>query len=173
MIASIVFGISVEAQTPPSDVAVRVMTYNGLKWGKSDSTARGGFMRTVMTAVQPDVLVMQEMVDVGGADVILNLLNADSVAFGRAAFVDGEDTDNMLFYRKTKVRLVSQDTIGTELRAIGEYVLTIGAASASADSIGRDTLRVYSCHLKASTGSANVAAFERMLNTSQWRKYRG
>ncbi|RMH69232.1 MAG: PKD domain-containing protein [Gemmatimonadetes bacterium] len=130
-----------------ADVTFRVMTYNGLKLDTADSD-RQTYFQTVLNHVNPDVLLMQEMVDAGGADLILNALGP---GYARATFNDGPDTDHMFFYRTSTVSFVSQAQIPTELRNISEYVATING----------NEVRFYSCHLKASTGSANEAQRDR------------
>lgn len=126
------------------DVNFRVMTYNGLKLDGTDTDRQAAF-QTVLTASNPDILLMQEIVDDGGADLILNALNAGGTQYARANFINGVDTDNMLFYRTSIGTLLSQNEIPTTLREISEYVMQIGD----------NQIRFYSAHLKASSGSTN------------------
>ncbi len=126
------------------DVNFRVMTYNGLKLDGTDTDRQAAF-QTVLEASNPDILLMQEIVDAAGADLILNALNAGGVQYARANFINGVDTDNMLFYRTSIGSLLSQNEIPTTLREISEYVMQIGD----------NQIRFYSAHLKASSGSTN------------------
>ncbi len=125
-----------------ADVPFRLMTYNGLNLDATTAQARFGHFTTILQAINPDIVLMQEVITASGADVVLDALNSAGVQYARAPFIDGYDTDNMLFYRASKVTLLSTDTIRTNLRCFGVYVVSIG---------GR-TLRLYSCHLKASEG---------------------
>ncbi len=126
------------------DVNFRVMTYNGLKLDGTDTDRQSAF-QTVLEASNPDILLMQEIVDASGADLILNALNAQGTQYSRATFLNGVDTDNMLFYRTSIGTLISQNEIPTTLREISEYVMQIGD----------NEIRFYSAHLKASSGSTN------------------
>ena len=126
------------------DINFRVMTYNGLKLDGTDTDRQAAF-QTVLEASNPDILLMQEIVDAAGADLILNSLNAGGVQYARANFINGVDTDNMLFYRTSIGSLISQNEIPTTLREISEYVMQIGD----------NQIRFYSAHLKASSGSTN------------------
>ncbi len=126
------------------DVNFRVMTYNGLKLDGTDTDRQAAF-QTVLQAANPDILLMQEIVDAAGADLILSALNAGGVQYARATFNDGVDTDNMLFYRTSIATLISQAEIPTALREFSEYVVQIGD----------NQIRFYSAHLKASQGSEN------------------
>ncbi len=120
------------------------MTYNGLKLDGTDTDRQADF-QTVLEASNPDILLMQEIVDAAGADLILSALNANGTQYARANFINGVDTDNMLFYRTSIGTLTSQSEIPTTLREISEYVMQIGS----------NEIRFYSAHLKASSGSTN------------------
>ncbi len=126
------------------DTQFRVMTYNALKFDVDDIDRQDSF-GVVFSDIQPDIVLMQEIFTAAGADVLLEALNKDGDVFSRAEFIDGPDTDHMLFYRKSVVQLLAQKYIQTELRSFAEYSVRID---------GND-LRLYSAHLKASQGSEN------------------
>ncbi len=126
------------------DIPFRVMTYNALKFSDNDQNRQSHF-EVVFRASQPDIVVMQEVVDNEGADILLAALNADSLQFAKAPFVNGYDTDNAFFYREGLVAYISQDTIATALREISEYTVRIAG----------NYLRIYSAHLKAGDGPYN------------------
>ena len=123
---------------------LRFATYNVLNFDVSSGN-RQDEMEVVFEELDADVLVVQEVIDVAGANILLNALNANGTEYARANFIDGPDTDRLLYYRTSKVSLISQDYISTSLRSIGEYTLSV------ADTI----FNVYSMHFKASTGNAN------------------
>ena len=125
-------------------VTFRVMTYNALNFSYDDSD-RADYFETIFDSTNADVILMQEMVTEAGCDTLLNRLNSDSTEFARAQFINGNDTDNILFYRTSICSLLSQDTIQTELRDISEYVLRING----------NEIRLYSCHLKSGQYSSN------------------
>ena len=138
----ILLSLNLESYTPTIDF--RVMTYNALNFSHDDGD-RAGYFKTVFDSVNADVILMQEMINEAGCDTLLNRLNTSGNEYARANFIDGYDSDNMLFYRISKCSLISQETLQTDLRDISEYVLLIGY----------DTIRFYSCHLKSSQGSSN------------------
>ena len=126
---------------------LRICTYNVLKFSESSGATRLQNMRLVIEQIDPDILVVQEMITAAGATILL-----DSVfnyrqpgAFSSGPFVDGPDTDNAIFYRNSTVQLLTNRQIPTSLRDISEYVLQANNVS----------FRIYSVHLKASRGAAN------------------
>ena len=125
-------------------VDLRFATYNVLNFDGSSGN-RQDEMEIVFEELDADVLVVQEVIDVEGADILLDALNVNGTEYARANFVDGPDTDRLLYYRPSKVSLVSQDYISTSLRSIGEYTL----------SVANTIFNVYSVHLKAATGDSN------------------
>ena len=123
---------------------LRVMTYNSLNFRGNQDADRLPYFRRVVGNVHPDVVAMQEIISDESVDQLLSfafLQNDDDWA--SAAFDDGPDTDNILFYRTSKVTLMSQRSIPTDLRDFNEYILR----PVSPDTSQR--LRMYSAHLKA------------------------
>ena len=126
-------------------IQFRVLTYNVLDFSGTSASARADDFEIVMRYINPDIVVVQELINEAGADTLLNRLNQAGIGtWSRAAFWDGPGTDNMLFYKNFIVSLVSQDTIipPDGLRAMSEYVVDVNGSQ----------LYIYSCHLKASTG---------------------
>ena len=123
---------------------LRLVTYNALNFSSSSGDRQDAF-QTVFDDLNADVVVLQEITSAGGADLLLGALNASNPLYASANFVNGNDTDHILFYNTSKVELVSQDYIPTALREIGEYTLSVDG----------EEFNVYSAHLKASQGSAN------------------
>jgi hypothetical protein len=109
-----------------------------------------------MHYVMPDVIVINELISDAGANLLLNNgLNVWGVQkYQRAAFTNGPDTDNMLFFNSDKLTLYSQDTVPTALRFFNEYVLYYNCQEPET---GDDTvfLYFYSAHLKSGTLVAN------------------
>ena len=125
----------------------RVMTYNSLRMSSNDQNRLDEF-HLVFEATNPDILLMQELENIGGAQILLAALNADTTAYSMAPYLEGDDTDNALFYRNAVVSFVSQDTIGTNLREIAEYIVNVGGHE----------VRLYGAHLKAGDGAQNQNA---------------
>ena len=124
---------------------LRFVTYNALNFD-SNSGSRQDEFEVVFDGLDADVVVMQEVNTNTGANTLLAALNGNGQQYARSDFIDGNDTDTVLFYKTAVVDLVSQDYIPTSLREIGEFTISVA-----------DTLiNIYSLHLKASTGGANV-----------------
>ncbi|MCI0516028.1 T9SS type A sorting domain-containing protein [candidate division KSB1 bacterium] len=124
---------------------VRVVTWNILNFPGSNYPARLPAFQKIMRCVQPDLLVVQEMLSQNGVDLFLNqVLNSKSDSKYQAApFVNGPDTDNALFYNATKFTLLSNRQISTVPRDISVFTLQYqGFKNAPA-------LKIYACHLKA------------------------
>lgn len=139
---------------PGPAAAVKVMTYNALNYPGASGAVREPSFRTVFQAIHPDVVVMQEMQSQVGVDQfkanVLDVVFPGEYVGG--PFVNGPDTDNMIYYRAAACSLISHIELGTALRNISRYQLRMnGYSSTAAD------LYFYSCHLKASTGAANEA----------------
>lgn len=134
------------------------MTYNALKFSDNNGD-RLHYFQTVFEAVNPDVLLIQELINEAGADSLLQALNTNGQEYEKVPFINGADTDNMLFFRASIVDFISQDTIKTDVREISEYVVTIGS----------NEVRFYCCHLKASQGAENEQ--ERLEEVTILREY--
>lgn len=151
-----------------SDTAT-IMYYNILNFPGSTPERIANF-RTVMQYTKPDLILITELLSDAGANTLLTQgLNVYGEAkYQKAPFIDGEDTDNMLFYNSDMFTLLSTDTIDTDLRAIGEYILyyNIPEPYTTQDTI---FLNMYVAHLKSSTGSANEQ--QRLAEVMQFRQH--
>ncbi|MCK5738314.1 hypothetical protein KAH55_04000, partial [bacterium] len=129
---------------------LRIVTYNLLKLSDNVAEERFGAYYNVLSGIEPDILVTQELINEAGAEKFLDsVLNKNRILYSRAHFCNGPDTDNSLFYKSDRLELLSQRQIPTALRDISEYVLRVKGT----DSVGE--FRVFSVHLKASSGSSN------------------
>ncbi len=131
---------------------IKVMYYNLLNF-PDVTPQRVDTLKTILHYDLPDVFVVNELQNNTGANSILNnALNQNGVNYyQKAAFIDGPDTDNGLFYNSNKLTLLSQQQIATVLRDISEYILYYNDPNLDANS---DTIYFYfySLHLKASQG---------------------
>jgi len=123
----------------------RIATYNALKFPESFAQSRIPYFKTVIDALDPDILVMQEFTAADGIDLFLNnVLNADeSRLFSAAPYHDGYDTDNVLFYKRRNFLLVSSRHIPTSLRDLSEFILRPQFQK------NMSNIHIYSAHLKA------------------------
>jgi len=126
----------------------KIMTYNLLNYDSSADTSRNTFFREIISATQPDILVVEEILSQSSVDVFLsNVLKAVNNNYTSGVFIDGPDTKNAVFYNNTKFKFINNTAIPTALRDINEFkVVHISTG---------DTLRIYAVHLKASSGSTN------------------
>jgi len=140
---------------------LRIATYNLLKFPSSMGTSRVPYFRTVIEALRPDILIVQELESQAGQLTFLNqVLNASTPNLYQAApFVNGFDTDNALFYRNGKVTLYGANQIHTDLRDISEYALSANGVE----------FNLYSLHLKASSGTSNEN--QRLAEATVLRNY--
>ena len=122
----------------------RFVTYNALNYG-TNSVDRQDDFQTVFDDLGADIVVMQEITSEVGADLLLGALNASGGQYARANFINGNDSDHILFYDTTTVDLISQNYLPTTLREFGEYTVRVAGTE----------FNIYSVHLKASTGSIN------------------
>jgi len=129
---------------------LRVMYYNTLNYPSGGDPNREVYFKTTNLYVQADVILINELTNGDGATTLLNdALNVyGTTHYQKAAYSNGPDTDNMLFYNSDKLVLYSQWYIPTSLRHINEYVLYYKSDDLAS---GGDTVffYFYSAHLKA------------------------
>lgn len=127
---------------------LRIATYNLLKFPSNNGAGRVPYFRTVMRALKPDILVIQELQSAQGLHTFLNeVMNpGQSDIYESAPHVDGPDTDNGLFFKRGAIALTGSRQIFTDLRNITEYALTVNG----------HLFHLYSAHLKAGTQSSDA-----------------
>ena len=142
---------------------LRIATYNLLNYPGSTSAVRNPEYRKVLSNVNPDVLVVQEMTSATGMTQFKSQVLNNSLpdTFSAIPFNDGPDTDNGLFFKASKVEYIGATYLPTSLRDIAIYTLK--------PSNSPDTLRICSLHLKASQGSANEQ--QRLAEATTLRNY--
>lgn len=140
------------AAVPPAH-ALRLVDYNITNYPSVNFPARQPYFRTIFAPLNADIVVVQEMRTQAGVDSFrTNVLNVNEPGqWASAPFFDGNDTDNALFYKPAKVQLLGAwpfyPDAPTNLRYVVCYRLKpVGYTSAAAE------FRIYSQHLKASTG---------------------
>lgn len=138
-----------KAQTPDT---LKVMSYNLLNF-PAVGPERIDTLKGILQYALPDILMVCELTSSVGADNILyNALNVGGItSYDMAAFSDGPDTDNMLYFNSDKLVLKEQHVISTALRDINEYVLYYKSLDI-ATTPDTTFFFIYICHLKASSG---------------------
>ncbi len=140
----------------PGAQALRFVQYNLTNY-PNQSSVRNPYYRTILQSLGADVVVSQEMTGTGTnppglSDFVNNVLNTlEPGQWAAAPFYNGNDTDNALFYKPSKVQILGSWAFypnpATNLRFVTVWRLKPVGYSASAAEF-----RVYSCHLKASQG---------------------
>jgi endonuclease/exonuclease/phosphatase family metal-dependent hydrolase len=127
------------------------MTWNLLNYPSvsnlsADTALRNPYYRTVIQYVNPDIMVTQENAAANSVSMFLNyVMNAGaSNQYSAGTFINGYDSDNGIFYRTFDYQFISNTAIHTDLRDINQFKLV--------HLLTGDTIRIYSCHLKASYG---------------------
>ena len=123
---------------------IRVVTYNILNFPEGMGEERIGYFRVIMDYIHPDIVVAQEVDDVGGLNLFLDsVMNYETDSFETAPFNPGEQYNyNSLFYRTTKVTHDSTKFLQVWPRDIAEYYLRTVST--------QKQFRILSLHLKAS-----------------------
>ncbi len=142
--------------------AFRIVNHNILNYPGNTSAARNPLYRTIYAPLNADIVVTEEMAtnttfpDSTGSilfrDQVLNALEPG--AWAMAPWIDGNDTDSELYYRRDKFTLIGRWAFypnpANQLRYVHVFRLRpTGYANGE--------IRIYSQHLKASSGSANAA----------------
>ncbi|MCX8080743.1 MAG: hypothetical protein N3F09_05840 [Bacteroidia bacterium] len=130
-----------------SQDTMSVLVYNILKYSSTDiNKNRYKDIREVIKHTKPDIAMFCEIDNTGAPQFLLDsAFNAAGVGtYSRSVFIDGTDTDNMLYYKPSKVKLLKQKQILTSLRDISQYVVYKNNNQG-------DTVKVYlhMAHLKA------------------------
>ena len=139
--------------------ALRVVSYNLLNYPGSSGPARAPYYRTILAPLNADVIVTGEMAGSSGGETeflneVLNVMEPGQWA--AMPFINGNDSDAALFYRKTAVDTLGQSSfypnLAAPLRLVHVYRLKPAGYVAAASE-----LRIYAAHLKASDTSADAA----------------
>ena len=88
-------------------------------------------------------------------------MNVASSGYAAGTFIDGPDTDCEIFYKTSAFTFLANNAIPTTLRNIYEFIIRENSTG--------DTLRIYSVHLKASTGTTNEQ--QRLAEATILRNY--
>ncbi|MBI1797444.1 MAG: hypothetical protein HYR74_10380 [Candidatus Eisenbacteria bacterium] len=139
----------------PHAHALRIVDYNCTNYPSVNFPARQPYFRTIFAPLNADIVVGQEFISQAGVDSFrTNVLNVNEPGqWASAPWFNGNDTDNALFYKPSKVQVLGAWAFypdpTTNLRYVTVWRLKpLGYSSDGAE------FRIYSQHLKASQGSA-------------------
>lgn len=125
-----------------------IMNYNILRFN-GNSSQRAEYIKTVIDYVKPDLIVLEEIEDQSGINLLLNdFLNKDSEVFAAGPLPNSQWMKSGIIYNKSKLDLTSYKFIPTVLRDISGYTLSIKNAHENVS-----PFTVFGAHLKASNGS--------------------
>jgi len=129
-----------------SQERVKIVTYNILNYPNNTATKNPKF-QLIMNEMNPDILVVQEILSQSAVNEFLNEVLSDE--FEAGGFINGPDTDNAIFYKDSLFAFISTGFISPSQgpRYISVFKLF--------HKITLDTLIIYSAHFKASQGTDN------------------
>ena len=132
--------------------AVKIVSWNVLNFPGSTGAAREAYFRMVINKLNPDVLVVQEMLSQTGVNQFLSkVMNYTYPGrYAAAGFTNGPDTDNAMFYKKSTISYLARKQISTDLRDISVYVVKIISGPGL-----NSQFRICSVHLKSGTASSD------------------
>lgn len=168
IIISVLFGVlSISAV---SQERLKVMFYNLLDYPEANPPNRDIILRNILETYEPDIFMVCELQSEFGGDQILSQsLNHLEEKYKSTTFVDNQSGDSdlqqLLYYRKDKFTLVSEEVITTSIRDINKYTLQLSTVNGQTDPV---IIQTYVTHLKSSQGGTNeqlrLAAAERFIN---------
>lgn len=155
---------------------LRVVYYNLLKFPGSTAD-RADSLRIVLDYLKPDILCVTELLSSTGADLVLNtaLNHSGNTNYTRTTYLDGFDTETLLYFNTNKLGLTRMDTISTagstsvgSSRYIGYSRLYFKDPNLS---LHQDTQYVdlFYMHLTASNSSSDsLSRFEQTKMLKNW-----
>ncbi len=132
---------------------LKIMTYNLLAWSQPNEDGRTVQMQKIFSAINPDVVVMQEVVEEAAINTLRTSLNNRS--YSMMEYKDNNDTECSCFYDPSLFAPISAKFIPTSLRDISVYNLI--------ELKTQDTFRLYTAHFKAADDEAAQRADEAQL----------
>lgn len=132
---------------------LRIMTYNLLAWSETNEDGRTVQMQKIFRAIDPDIVVMQEVVQESAINKLRTSLGNRS--YNMMEYKDIEDTECSCFYDPSLFAPISAKFIPTTLRDISVYNLI--------EIKTQDTFRIYAAHFKAADNEATQRAEEAQI----------
>ncbi len=143
---------------PISYGSVKIVTWNILDFPGPDFEERIDDFRLILDEIDPDILVVQQMLSQEGVTKFKNkVLNYKlTKPYAKAPFFDGPDSDNAVFYKKEILHLISHQQIPTSFRDISEYYFRIKKGPGK-----KKSFKVFSVHFKAGKSTSDKKERER------------
>ena len=146
---------------------IKAMMYNVLNYSDSEvSQNKTPFLSTILNEVNPDLLMVCEVVDEIGSDYLFeNAIIPFNEDFEKAPFEENQSgsysLQQLVYYNSNKLILEESRVITADTRDINQYTFKINTENAESNPI---RMEVFVTHLKASTGTSNR---QRRLNSIQ------
>jgi endonuclease/exonuclease/phosphatase family metal-dependent hydrolase len=149
----VVLSVLLLGALPGTALAVKIVSWNLLNYPGPSGPTRNPSFRVVVEAMDPDILVCQEVVGLSGAQAfrndVLNVVHPNQWTL--STFSDGPDSDNALYIRSNAFTTAAAGFLNTWPRQVDWWQLRpAGNLNSGGDLI------VYSAHLKAGTTSTDV-----------------
>ncbi|HQU77589.1 MAG TPA: hypothetical protein PK742_13170, partial [Chitinophagales bacterium] len=131
----------IQAQETLTDT-IRYSTYNLLNFENEAGNHRSVYFRTIMNELQPDLLTVQELIELPAAQMFLDsVMLPTSPVYNLATFISSYDTDRGLYYNSEQFEFLDAEAIDTELRDINQFHLRHTASG--------QEFYLFTLHLKA------------------------
>ncbi len=158
--------ITYDEPAPTPAKAFRLACWNVSNYGGSDW--RDNAFKTAIyssymgRSMSPDIIFCQEVTSQQGADDFCSLLNSASGSPGdwaAAPFVNGNDTDNALFYRTSRFNFINNTVVhaGGYPPEIPRDVMRYDLSAKGYATGEAPVVAIYSSHMKAGSGSDDQA----------------
>jgi endonuclease/exonuclease/phosphatase family metal-dependent hydrolase len=137
---------------------IKAMMYNVLNYSDSEvSQNKTPFLSTILNEVNPDLLMVCEVVDEIGSDYLFeNAIIPFNEDFEKAPFEENQSgsysLQQMVYYNSNKLILEESRVITADTRDINQYTFKINTENTESNPI---RMEVFVTHLKASSGENN------------------
>lgn len=147
--------------------ALKVVTWNMLQYPQTNLAARQPAFRTILAALDPDVLITQEMDTADSRDSLLNnVLNVVEPGQWTGAWIQLGGEGGAFFWKPAKVSIPTLVTIATG----GPRPVMVGVVKPVGYASNKSWFRLYSIHLKAGTATpATTDSMTRRLECTSLR----
>lgn len=136
----------------PRAHALRIVNHNILNYPGTTAAVRDPLYRVILAPLAADIVVTEEMTSQAGCNSFLASLNTmEPGQWSGAPFVDGGDTDSGLFWRTSSVTFLGQWAFYPNPASLLRYIHVYRLRANGYNGEGGE-FRIYSLHLKASTG---------------------
>jgi len=100
----------------PAQQQIKIMAYNLLNYDGSDTTTRNPYFRTVLSSVNPDILVVEEITTQTQVNNFrTKVLNTFGQTYSAGTFIfnPSPGTNNALYFKSSKMTFISNTPIKT------------------------------------------------------------